>query len=90
MASSNFTFIIESPASTSVTVTPVAGLVAPVAAGTVLATIAVAPAGWLGAVAVSGANAADISVAGAAPNYTLIAAVQMAAGSYAATVTVTP
>ena len=90
MTSATFTIIISSALSTSVTVTPVAGLTAPVAAGTVVANIAVLPAGWTGGVTLSGANASSFAIGGTSPNYTIVAAAVLAAGSYSATVTVTP
>jgi hypothetical protein len=48
---------ISSPVSTSITATPVTGLTAPVASGTVLYNCTVAPATWLGTVALSGTPA---------------------------------
>lgn len=90
MTSATFTISIASALSTGVTVTPVAGLTAPVAAGTVLATIAVAPAGWQGGVTLSGPNAASMQIGGTSPNYTILAASILQGGSYAATVTVSP
>ena len=90
MATTTFTIVISGTASTSVTVTPVANLVAPVAAGAKLADIAVQPAGWTGGITIDGPDASKMRVAGASPNYIIEAAQQLAAGSYSGTVTTTP
>lgn len=82
MATATFTVIINGP-NGSVTVTPVTGLIAPVAVGTTLASFAVGPAGWSGVVTV------DNPLMVVAGN-NIVAASQLSAGSYSATVTVTP
>lgn len=82
MATATFTVIINGP-NGSVSVTPVSGLVAPVAAGTVLASVVIGPAGWSGVVSVDNPN---MTVSG---NF-IVAASVLAAGNYTATVTVSP
>jgi hypothetical protein len=90
MATTTFSLVISGAASTSVTVTQVAGLTAPVAAGTKVADIAVQPAGWTGGITLDGPDAAKLQVSGNAPAYFLTAATQLASGTYTATVTTTP
>ncbi len=90
MATTTFTFTITSVPSTSVTVTPVAGLVAPVPVGTIIANVSVAPVGWLGGITLSGTNAASLKIGGVAPNYNIQAASVLNPGTFSATVTVTP
>lgn len=87
MTTANFTFSISSAPSASVTVTPTAGLVAPVPVGAVLATLSIGPVGWIGGVAVDNPL---LGVGGTSPNYTIVAASPLGAGNYSATVTVTP
>jgi hypothetical protein len=87
MVTATFTFTVSSSPSTAVTVTPTTGLIAPVPVGTTVATLLVAPNGWTGAASVDNPQ---LRIGGSAPNYTIEAAVVLAAGNYSATVTVSP
>jgi hypothetical protein len=100
-ASTSFTLILTSPASTTVTLTPTAPCTGtstalscpgPLAAGTQIATIAVAPSGWTGGLTLSGTNAAAFAIGGASPNYTLtVGASALAIGANeTASITATP
>lgn len=91
MATITFTLILASPAATGGTATPVSGLPFPVPAGTLVGNISVLPAGWNGALALSGADAALFSIGGASPNYTLLAASALTvARTYNAAITPAP
>ena len=90
MSAVSVAIVINSPASASITFSPVSALVAPVAAGTVVGTFTVSPVGWSGAVALSGANASDFSVVNNAGVVQLEAAVSLAVGTYLVTATATP
>lgn len=65
MSTTNFTIVVSSAASTSITFTPAAGpFVAPVPAGTIVGSVVVAPATWSGVVTLGGVDAADFSMSG--------------------------
>jgi hypothetical protein len=70
-ASTSFSIVFSEPPSTSVSCTPVSGLVVPVAAGTEVATCTVAPTTWTGSLGLSGTGAAAFVVGGIAPNFTV-------------------
>lgn len=83
---------ISTPPSTAVTATPVAGLVAPCAPGTVLYNCTVTPATWLGAVALTG-TPADMVVGPITPGaFTIVVgSTPLGAGTYSGgTITTTP
>lgn len=96
MTLGSFTFVIASAPSAVVTFTPVAGLVAPVAAGTVLGAFSVTPIGWQGAISFADANGnpiaapAGLAFGGSSPNYTLVASAALAAGTYTGHEVVSP
>lgn len=93
MATATFTLTISSAPATAVTLIPVAGLAAPVAVGTKLADISVAPAGWIGAVSASDANGnaiPGVGIGGTAPNYTVVATASLPAESIPVKVTALP
>jgi hypothetical protein len=84
MSTFNFTLVVNSPASTSVTFTPATGpFVAPLAAGTVVGSVAVLPTTWSGVISVS----APFSMAG---NNVVVGSTALAAGSYNGTGSATP
>lgn len=59
MTTTNISIVVSSPPSTRLTYTPsAASFTAPVPAGTVMGTFAVAPAGWAGTISLSEADAA--------------------------------
>lgn len=85
MASVNITVVINSPPSTSVVFTAAQpSFTAPVPAGTVIGTLSVEPAGWSGAVSLSGNAALALN------GLQVVAAVDLAAGSYNASANATP
>ncbi len=95
MSSLTLGIAISSSASTGITFTPAppfsgsgGNLTAtgPVAVGISVGTIVVAPAGWAGSLALSGASAAMFDLNG----NTLVTGAQLVAGSYTVTVTATP
>lgn len=90
MVNVNVTFTISSAPAISGTFTPTPGLVAPVLPGTILGTIAIQPAGWIGGLALTGPDAASLQIGGVAPNYTVVAGATLLAGSYSDTVVPTP
>ena len=94
-ASLNLTITITSPASTAVTLTPVApftgsgssfSAVEPIAAGAVVGALSVTPAGWQGTFALSGTNASSFAVSGS----NLVTAMALAIGAYNIVVTANP
>lgn len=104
-ATSVFTITINSPPSTSVTLTAVApcslagnafSCTGGLAAGATIATIAVAPSGWTGGITIGtftgGANSSSFAISGASPSYNLTAgAAGLPVGfSGGATLTATP
>lgn len=81
--STGITFTPASPFTGSGTAFSASG---PIAAGATVGSIAVAPAGWQGALSLSGANASSFTLSG----LNLVAAAALAAGTYDVTVTATP
>lgn len=95
MATLSLVITINSAPSTAVTFTPASpfsgsgsalSATGPVASGTTVGTISVAPSGWQGALSLSGAQAADFTLSGT----NLVTAAALAAGTYDVTITATP
>jgi hypothetical protein len=82
----NLSIIINSPPSTSITCT-IPSLTAPVAAGTNICHLVIAPAGWSGALALSGPDMASFALSGLDLN---VGATPLNAGTYNITLTATP
>jgi len=59
MAAENIAIVVDSPPSTTVVFTAAGTLTAPVAIGTVIGSIQIEPAGWNGALTLSGADEAS-------------------------------
>ncbi len=80
------------PASTSITATPVTGLVAPVSPGTVLYNCTVAPSNWTGSVGLSGTPADMVVGTVSTGSFTIVVgASSLGAGTYSGgTITTTP
>lgn len=70
-ATTNFSIVFNTPASTGVTCSPGGPFTLPVAAGTQVAACSVAPSTWGGTLALSGTGAANFSIGGSAPNFTV-------------------
>jgi len=85
-ASTMLSIIINSPASTSVTCT-LGTYTAPLAAGSTICPIVIAPAGWSGALALSGTNASSFSLNG---SNLVVGSSALGAGTYSVTITATP
>lgn len=95
MSTLTLNIAVSSPVSTGITFTPAPPfsgsggnltVTGPVAAGITVGTIVVAPAGWAGALALSGTSAALFSLVG----NTLITAAQLVAGNDVVIITATP
>jgi hypothetical protein len=95
MATLSLVITITGPPATTVTLTPVAPFtgsgsaftaVAPIASGAVVGAISVQPAGWQGALSLSGADAAAFAVSGS----NLVTAVAMAVRAYNVTINANP
>jgi hypothetical protein len=95
LANLSITIAVNSPASTGITFTPAApftgsgsafATTGPVASGITVGSISVAPAGWQGALALSGANAASFSLSG----FNLITAAALPDAVYNISLTATP
>ena len=95
MATISLVITVNSPASTSLTFTPASpftgtgtafSAAGPVASGVTVGSVAVAPAGWQGALALSGANAASFTLSGT----NLVTAAALAGGTDDVTITATP
>ncbi|MGH7158830.1 MAG: hypothetical protein ACREFS_01965 [Acetobacteraceae bacterium] len=83
--------VINSSASTSVTCSPASGFVSPLAGGTEICPITVAPTGWSGSLSLSGTNASDFAIAsGTSGQELVVGSTALAAGSYSVTITATP
>ena len=84
---------VTGPISTSITCPLLASYTAPLAAGAQICAITVAPAGWVGALALSGTNSGSFtitSLSGTTANL-VVGATALAAGSYGPlTITSTP
>jgi hypothetical protein len=88
MANTTVEIVISSPPATGVTYTPAApSFTAPVSAGTVMGTIAIAPTGWAGTLALTGADAASFTLTA---DMKLEAAAALSAKTYNLTLTATP
>jgi len=85
-ATATLSIIINSPPSTTVTC-PLATYVAPLAAGSTICPITIAPSGWSGALALSGKNASSFALSG---SNLVVGSTSLAAGTYAVTITATP
>lgn len=70
-ATTNFSIIFNTPASTSVSCTALGPFTIPVVAGTTVANCVVAPSSWAGTLAISGTGASAFVVNGTAPNFTV-------------------
>jgi hypothetical protein len=85
-ATTALSIIINSPTSTAVTC-PMTTYTAPLAAGSVVCPITIAPSGWSGALALSGVNASSFALS--ASNL-VVGSTALPAGTYSVTVTATP
>jgi hypothetical protein len=85
-ATTTVSIVINSPTSTTVTC-PLTTYTAPLAAGSTICAIAVAPNGWSGALALSGTNASSFALSG---SNLVVGSTALAAGTYSATITATP
>jgi hypothetical protein len=85
-ATTTLSIIINSPTSTTVTC-PMTTYTAPLAAGSVICPIAVAPSGWSGALALSGANAGSFALS--ASNL-VVGSTALQPGTYTVVITATP
>ena len=86
-ATTTLSIVINSGPSTSVSCSP-AALTAPVAAGTLVCPVVVAPASWSGALTLSGPNASSFALSGS--NLVVGAAGIANAGTLSVTITSTP
>lgn len=100
-ASFPITVIVNPVASTGVTCAPSSAFTlsgstftstgsGPVAAGTVVCTITVAPAGWVGTLSLTGANASSFAIAIGTTSTLNVGSAALAAGSYAVTINSAP
>jgi hypothetical protein len=85
-ATTTLSIIINSPTSATVTC-PMATYTAPLAAGSVICPITVAPAGWSGALSLTGANANSFALS--ASNL-VVGSTALQSGTYSVTLTATP
>jgi hypothetical protein len=82
--------VINSPPSTAVTC-PLGTYVAPLAAGSLICPITVAPSGWSGALALSGTNASSFAInTVSGVQQLVVGASALNAGTYSVTITATP
>lgn len=86
-ATATLSIIINSSPSATVACTPPTTLVAPLAVGAVVCPITITPAGWSGALALSGTNAASFALAG---SNLVVGSAALPAGAYSVTITSTP
>lgn len=75
-------FTLTGPPSTGTVCTPIASRAAPVAAGTILSTCTVSPAGWVGGVSLSDNILAVVNLSGATFNIAVGAAALSTPGNY--------
>ena len=82
---------VGSVTSTSITC-PLSTYTAPLAAGSTICTITVAPATWTGTLALSGANSASFTIGGLSGNTAtlMVGPTALAAATYTVTITSTP
>ena len=85
-ATTTLSIIINSPASTSITCA-LGSYTAPLASGAVICPISVAPAGWSGALTLSGTNASSFALSG---SNLVVGATALPVGTYSITLTATP
>ncbi len=85
-ATATLSIIINSPTSTTVTC-PMTTYTAPLAAASVVCPITIAPAGWSGALTLSGTNSSSFALSG---GNLVVGASALASGSYSVTITATP
>jgi hypothetical protein len=85
-ATTALSIIINSPTSTTVTC-PMTTYTAPLAAGSLICPIAVAPSGWSGALALSGSNASSFALSG---SNLVVGSTALQPGTYSVTITATP
>jgi hypothetical protein len=85
-ATTTLSIIINSPTSTTVTC-PMTTYTAPLAAGSVICPITVAPSGWSGALALSGASASSFALSG---SNLVVGSAALQSGTYSVTITATP
>lgn len=92
-ATATLTIVINGPSSTSVTCTTASGttFTAPLAAGSQICPITVAPSGWSGSLALSGMNASDFAISsGTSGQELVVGSTALNAGTYSVTITATP
>jgi hypothetical protein len=85
-ATTTLSIIINSPTSTTVTC-PMTTYTAPLAAGSLVCPITIAPSGWSGALSLSGANASSFALS--ASNL-VVGSTALQSGTYSVIVTATP
>jgi hypothetical protein len=85
-ATTTLSIIINSPTSTTVTC-PMTTYTAPLAAGSLICPITVAPGGWSGALSLSGANASSFALS--ASNL-VVGSTALQPGTYSVMITATP
>jgi opacity protein-like surface antigen len=86
-ATATLSIIINSSPSATIACTPPPTLTAPLAVGAVVCPITITPAGWSGAIALSGTNASSFALAG---SNLVVGAAALPAGAYSVTLTSTP
>lgn len=91
-ATTNFSVVFNSPASTPPVCTALGPFTVPVAAGTLVENCVSAPAGWTGSFSISGTGASSFVASGQAPNFTISvgAAPITVPGTYNLTATTLP
>jgi hypothetical protein len=85
-ATTTLSIIINSPTSTTVTC-PMTAYTAPLAAGSVICPITVAPSGWSGALTLSGAGASSFALSA---SKLVVGSTALQPGMYSVTITATP
>jgi hypothetical protein len=85
-ATTTLSIIINSPTSTTVTC-PMTTYTAPLAAGSLICPLTVAPGGWSGALSLSGASASSFALS--ASNL-VVGSTALQPGTYSVTITATP
>jgi len=86
-ATTTLSIIINSPPSTVIACPLAPSYSAPLPAASVICTIAVTPAGWSGALTLSGPDAASFALSG---SNLVVGSAALAAGTYSVTITATP
>jgi hypothetical protein len=85
-ATTTLSIIINSPTSTAV-MCPMTTYTAPLAAGSVICPVTVAPSGWSGALALSGASATSFALSA---SKLVVGSTALQPGTYSITITATP